>query len=106
MLGKEDVKPRIIAAKDVATAATLLAQSISGQMSDVQARQYSQAPTAAASGELPWVSFNTSVTEGLPFEVAQVIAQLPLGGVLPKSNPLDNDAVTDCTQLLRSTRSF
>ncbi|AWV05584.1 peptidyl-prolyl cis-trans isomerase (plasmid) [Burkholderia sp. JP2-270] len=95
-LGKEEVKPRIIVTKDAATAATVLAGLKSGQSFDALARQYSQAPTAAAGGELPWVSFQTPVTEGktqgLPLAVAQAITQLPAGGVTPQSIALGNDA--------------
>ncbi|RXV64139.1 peptidyl-prolyl cis-trans isomerase [Burkholderia stabilis] len=94
-LGKEEVKPRIIVTKDAATAATVLAGLKSGQSFDALARQYSQAPTAAAGGELPWVSFQTPVmegkTQGLPLAVAQAITQLPAGGVTPQSIALGND---------------
>ncbi|HDR8934509.1 peptidylprolyl isomerase [Burkholderia vietnamiensis] len=94
-LGKDETKPRIIVTKDAATAATVLAQLKSGQSFEALARQYSQAPTAAAGGELPWVSFKTPVTEGktqgLPLAVAQAITQLPVGGVTPESIPLGND---------------
>uniref|UniRef100_UPI003BEF18BC foldase protein PrsA n=1 Tax=Burkholderia arboris TaxID=488730 RepID=UPI003BEF18BC len=95
-LGKDEVKPRIIVTKDAATAATVLAGLKSGQSFDALARQYSQAPSAAAGGELPWVSFKTPVTEGntqgLPLAVAQAITQLPAGGVTPQSIALGNDA--------------
>ncbi|WP_175948629.1 foldase protein PrsA [Burkholderia pyrrocinia] len=94
-LGKEEYKPRIIVAKDAATAATVLAGLKSGQSFDALARQYSQAPSAAAGGELPWVSFKTPLTEGktqgLPLAVAQAITQLPVGGVTPESILLGND---------------
>lgn len=94
-LGKEEVKPRIIVAKDAATAATALAQLKSGQSFEALARQYSQAPTAAAGGELPWISFKTPAmegkTQGLPLFVAQVITKLPVGAVTLESIPLTND---------------
>ncbi|MCA7954175.1 peptidyl-prolyl cis-trans isomerase [Burkholderia seminalis] len=94
-LGKEEVKPRIIVTKDAATAATVLAGLKAGQSFDALARQYSQAPTASAGGELPWVSFKTPVTDGntqgLPLAVAQAITQLPAGGVTPQSIALGND---------------
>ncbi|KUZ02876.1 peptidylprolyl isomerase [Burkholderia territorii] len=94
-LGKEEVKPRIIVTKDAATAATVLAGFKAGQSFDALARQYSQAPTASAGGELPWVSFKTPVTDGntqgLPLAVAQAITQLPAGGVTPQSIALGND---------------
>ncbi|MGP8473849.1 peptidyl-prolyl cis-trans isomerase [Burkholderia sp. PR2] len=94
-LGKEEYKPRIIVAKDAATAATVLAGLKSGQSFDALARQYSQAPSAATGGELPWVSFKTPVmegkTQGLPLAVAQAITQLPVGGVTPESILLGND---------------
>ncbi|AOJ88529.1 peptidylprolyl isomerase [Burkholderia sp. MSMB0856] len=94
-LGKDEVKPRIIVTKDAATAATVLAGLKAGQSFDALARQYSQAPTAAAGGELPWVSFKTPVTDGntqgLPLAVAQAITQLPAGGVTPQSIALGND---------------
>ncbi|NTX25761.1 peptidyl-prolyl cis-trans isomerase [Burkholderia pyrrocinia] len=94
-LGKEEVKPRIIVTKDAATAATVLAGLKAGQSFDALARQYSQAPTAAAGGELPWVSFKTPVTDGntqgLPLAVAQAITQLPAGGVTPQSITLGNE---------------
>lgn len=94
-LGKEEVKPRIIVTKDAATAATVLARLKAGQSFDALARQYSQAPTASAGGELPWVSFKTPVTDGntqgLPLAVAQAITQLPAGGVTPQSIALGND---------------
>ncbi|AMU19152.1 peptidylprolyl isomerase [Burkholderia cenocepacia] len=95
-LGKEEIKPRIIVTKDVTTAATVLAGLKAGQSFDALAQQYSQAPTAAAGGELPWVSFKTPVTDGntqgLPLSVAQAITQLPVGGVTPQSIALGNDA--------------
>ncbi|KVS50722.1 peptidylprolyl isomerase [Burkholderia cepacia] len=94
-LGKEEVKPRIIVVKDAATATTVLAGLKSGQSFNALARQYSQAPSAAAGGELPWVSFKTPVTEGktqgLPLAVAQALTQLPVGGVTPQSIALGND---------------
>lgn len=94
-LGKEEVKPRIIVTKDAATAATVMAGLKAGQSFDALARQYSQAPTAAAGGELPWVSFKTPVTDGntqgLPLAVAQAITQLPSGGVTPQSIAIGND---------------
>ncbi|MCA8023618.1 peptidylprolyl isomerase [Burkholderia metallica] len=94
-LGKEEVKPRIIVTKDAATAATVLAGLKAGQSFDALARQYSQAPSAAAGGELPWVSFKTPVTEGktqgLPLAVAQAMTQLPAGGVTPQSIALGSD---------------
>ncbi|KVR38198.1 peptidylprolyl isomerase [Burkholderia ubonensis] len=94
-LGKEEVKPHIIVTKDAATAATVLAGLKSGQSFDALARQYSQAPSAAAGGELPWVSFKTPLTEGktqgLPLAVAQAMTQLPVGGVTPQSIALGND---------------
>ncbi|WP_374692762.1 peptidyl-prolyl cis-trans isomerase [Burkholderia sp. SCN-KJ] len=93
--GKDEVKPRIIVTKDPATAATVLAGLKAGQSFDALARQYSQAPTAATGGELPWVSFKTPVTDGntqgLPLAVAQAITQLPAGGVAPQSIALVND---------------
>ncbi|AFQ48542.1 PpiC-type peptidyl-prolyl cis-trans isomerase [Burkholderia cepacia GG4] len=74
----------------------MLAQLISGQSFEALARQYSQAPTAAAGGELPWVSFKTPVvegkTQGLPLAVAQAIIQLPAGGITPQSIASGNDA--------------
>ena len=95
-LGKEEIKPRIIVTKDAATAATVMAGLKAGQSFDALARQYSQAPTAAAGGELPWVSFKTPVTDGntqgLPLSVAQAITQLPAGGVTPQSIALGNDS--------------
>lgn len=94
-LGKEEIKPRLIVAKDAATAATVLAQLKSGHTFEALARQYSQAPTAATGGELPWVSFKMPLTEGktqgLPLAVAQAMTQLPAGGVTPTSIPLGND---------------
>ncbi|KVL25433.1 peptidylprolyl isomerase [Burkholderia territorii] len=94
-LGKEEIKPRIIVTKDAATAATVQAGLKAGQSFDAVARQYSQAPSAAAGGELPWVSFKTPVTEGntqgLPLAVAQAMTQLPAGGVTPQSIALGND---------------
>ncbi|RBB31696.1 peptidyl-prolyl cis-trans isomerase [Burkholderia reimsis] len=94
-LGKEEFKPRIIVAKDVATAATALAQLKSGHSFEAIARQYSQAPTAAAGGELPWVSFKMPATEGktqgLPLSVAQAMTKLPAGGLTPESIPLSNN---------------
>ncbi|MGS0893260.1 peptidyl-prolyl cis-trans isomerase [Burkholderia stagnalis] len=94
-LGKDEIKPRIIVTKDAATAATVLAQLKSGQSFEALARQYSQAPTASAGGELPWVSFKTPVeegkTQGLPLPVAQAMVQLPIGGVTPESIALGND---------------
>lgn len=94
-LGKDEFKPRIIVTKDAATATTVLAQLKSGQSFETLARQYSQAPTAVAGGELPWVSFKTPVTEGktqgLPLAVAQAITQLPAGGVTPQSIALGSD---------------
>ncbi|MCA8111767.1 peptidylprolyl isomerase [Burkholderia cepacia] len=94
-LGKDEVKPRIIVTKDAATAATVLAGLKAGQSFDALARQYSQAPTAAAGGELPWVSFKMPVTDGntqgLPLAVAQAITQLPAGGVTSQSIAIGND---------------
>ncbi|MBY4712774.1 foldase protein PrsA [Burkholderia cepacia] len=94
-LGKDEVKPRIIVTKDAATAATVLAGLKAGQSFDALARQYSQAPTAAAGGELPWVSFKMPVTDGntqgLPLAVAQAITQLPPGGVTSQSIAIGND---------------
>ncbi|KWO60431.1 peptidylprolyl isomerase [Burkholderia territorii] len=94
-LGNEEIKPRIIVTKDAATAATVQAGLKAGQSFDALARQYSQAPSATAGGELPWVSFKTPVTEGntqgLPLAVAQAMTQLPAGGVTPQSIALGND---------------
>ncbi|WP_175810798.1 peptidylprolyl isomerase [Burkholderia cepacia] len=94
-LGKDEVKPRIIVTKDAATAATVLAGLKAGQSFDALARQYSQAPTAATGGELPWVSFKMPVTDGntqgLPLAVAQAITQLPAGGVTSQSIAIGND---------------
>lgn len=94
-LGKDEVKPRIIVTKDAATAATVLAGLKAGQSFDALARQYSQAATAAAGGELPWVSFKMPVTDGntqgLPLAVAQAITQLPAGGVTSQSIAIGND---------------
>ncbi|WP_322085109.1 peptidylprolyl isomerase [Burkholderia sp. BCC1999] len=94
-LGKDEVKPRIIVTKDAVTAVTVLAGLKAGQSFDALARQYSQAPTAAAGGELPWVSFKTPVTDGntqgLPLAVAQAITQLPAGGVTSQSIAVGND---------------
>ncbi|KML22355.1 MULTISPECIES: peptidylprolyl isomerase [Burkholderia] len=94
-LGKDEVKPRIIVTKDAATAVTVLAGLKAGQSFDALARQYSQAPTAAAGGELPWVSFKMPVTDGntqgLPLAVAQAITQLPAGGVTSQSIAIGND---------------
>ncbi|KVL32519.1 peptidylprolyl isomerase [Burkholderia territorii] len=95
-LGKEELKPRIVVAKDAATAATVLAQLKAGQTFEALARQYSQAPSAAAGGELPWVSFKMPLTEGstqgLPLSVAQAMTKLPAGGVTAESIPLGNGA--------------
>ena len=94
-LGKDEVKPRVIVTKDAATAATVLAGLKAGQSFDALARQYSQAATAAAGGELPWVSFKMPVTDGntqgLPLAVAQAITQLPAGGVTSQSIAIGND---------------
>ncbi|UQO39243.1 peptidylprolyl isomerase [Burkholderia cepacia] len=94
-LGKDEVKPRIIVTKDAATAVTVLAGLKAGQSFDALARQYSQAPTAAAGGELPWVSFKMPVTDGntqgLPLAVAHAITQLPAGGVTSQSIAIGND---------------
>ncbi|KAB0641122.1 peptidylprolyl isomerase [Burkholderia latens] len=95
-LGKDEVKPRIIVAKDAATAATVLAQLKSGHTFEALARQYSQAPSATAGGELPWVSFKMPLTDGntqgLPLPVAQAMTKLPVGGVTADSVPLGNGA--------------
>ncbi|MFP6557914.1 peptidyl-prolyl cis-trans isomerase [Paraburkholderia sp. B3] len=94
-LGRVEYKPRIIVVPDEATATIVLAQLKSGQPFDALARQYSKAPSAAAGGELPWVSFKTPAedgkTQGLPLAVAQAIAQLPAGGVTPQSVALGKD---------------
>ncbi|MDR5667195.1 peptidyl-prolyl cis-trans isomerase [Burkholderia cenocepacia] len=94
-LGKEEIKPRIIVTKDAATATTVLSGLKAGQSFDALARQYSQAPTAASGGELPWVSFKTPVTDGntqgLPLAIAQAITQLPVGGVTSQSIAIGND---------------
>ncbi|WP_175950354.1 peptidylprolyl isomerase [Burkholderia sp. BCC0405] len=94
-LGKEEVKPRIIVTKDAATAVTVLSGLKSGQSFDALARRYSQLSSAASGGELPWVSFQTPVTEGktqgLPLAVAQAMTQLPAGGVTPQPIALNND---------------
>ncbi|MCA8380670.1 peptidyl-prolyl cis-trans isomerase [Burkholderia cenocepacia] len=94
-LGKEEIKPRIIVTKDAATATTVLSGLKAGQSFDALARQYSQAPTAASGGELPWVSFKTPVTDGntqgLPLAIAQAITQLPVGGVTSQSIAVGND---------------
>ncbi|MCO8421385.1 peptidyl-prolyl cis-trans isomerase [Burkholderia cenocepacia] len=95
-LGKQELKTSIIVAQDAATAATVLGQLKAGQTFEVLARQYSQAPSAAAGGELPWVSFKMPLTEGntlgLPLSVAQAMTALPAGGVTPESIPLGNGA--------------
>jgi len=96
LLGKDEIKPRIIVTKDAATAAIVLTRLKSGQSFESLARLYSQAPTAAAGGELPWISFKMPVTEGntqgLPLAVAQAMARLPVGGVTPEAIQLGNDA--------------
>lgn len=95
-LGKEEFKPRVIVVPDAATATIVLAQLKAGQPFDALARQYSKASSAAAGGELPWVSFSTPVeegkTQGLPLPVAQAIAQLPVGGVTPQPVALGSDS--------------
>ncbi|WP_199544591.1 peptidylprolyl isomerase [Paraburkholderia kururiensis] len=93
-LGKEEYKPRVIAAPDAMTAATVLSELKAGKPFDVLAQQYSVAPSKTNGGELPWVSFKTPLTEGqtqgLPLSVAQAITQLPVGGVTPDSIPAGN----------------
>lgn len=88
-VGKEEYKPRIIAVADDAAANAVLAKLKSGSAFDALARQYSIAPTRAAGGELPWVSFKAPLTEGntqgLPLPVAQAITQLQAGGVMPSA---------------------
>jgi peptidyl-prolyl cis-trans isomerase C len=95
-LGTVEYKPRIIVVPDAATSTIVLAQLKSGQPFDALARQYSKAPSAAAGGELPWVSFRTPVekgkTQGLPLVVAQAIAQLPAGGVTPQPVAVGKDS--------------
>ncbi|MGF6605032.1 peptidyl-prolyl cis-trans isomerase C [Paraburkholderia sp. GAS448] len=90
-LGKEEYKPRVISVTDDATASTVLAKLKSGSAFDALARQYSVAPSKAAGGELPWISFKAPLTEGntqgLPLPVAQAITQLPAGGVTPAAIP-------------------
>ncbi|VWC66057.1 peptidyl-prolyl cis-trans isomerase [Burkholderia lata] len=96
LLGKDEVKPRIIVTRDAATAAIVLTRLKSGQSFESLAQQYSQAPTGAAGGELPWISFKTPPTEqdtqGLPLAVAQAMARLPAGGVTPEAIRLGSDA--------------
>lgn len=96
-LGKEEYKPRIIAVADDTTATTVLAQLKSGATFDALARQYSVAPSKAAGGELPWVSFRMPVaqgqTQGLPLPVAQALIQLPVGGVTPSAIPAGESRV-------------
>ena len=88
-LGKEEYKPRIIAVVDNATANAVLAKLKTGSAFDALAHQYSIAPTRAAGGELPWVSFKTPLTEGntqgLPLLVAETSTQLQAGGVTPSA---------------------
>ncbi|MBB5406867.1 parvulin-like peptidyl-prolyl isomerase [Paraburkholderia sp. HC6.4b] len=107
-LGKEEYKPRLIAVADDATAKTVLAALKSGTAFDALARQYSVAPSKAAGGELPWVSFKTPLTEGntqgLPLPVAQAITQLPAGGVTPAAIPAGNARVIVKLEAKRPTQ--
>ncbi|WP_175813552.1 peptidyl-prolyl cis-trans isomerase [Burkholderia contaminans] len=93
-LGKDEYKARLIVVKDVATAATVLAQLKSGSSFDGLARQYSLAPSRDAGGELAWVSFKTPAvdgqTAGLPLAVAQALVTLPVGAVTPDSIAIGN----------------
>ncbi|MEK6292366.1 MAG: peptidyl-prolyl cis-trans isomerase [Paraburkholderia tropica] len=95
-LGKEEYKPRIIVVPDAATATIVLAQLKSGQAFEALARQYSKAPSAAAGGELPWVSFKVPAeegrTQGLPLALAKAIAMLPVGGVTSELVALGSDS--------------
>ncbi|WP_322023566.1 peptidyl-prolyl cis-trans isomerase [Burkholderia sp. BCC1977] len=92
-LGKDEYKPRLIVVRDAATAATVLSELKAGKSFEGLARQYSLAPSRDAGGELPWVSFKASATEGktsgLPVVVAQALEKLSVGAITPESIPVD-----------------
>jgi len=92
-LGKDEYKPRVIAVRDAATAATVVSELKSGKSFGALARQYSIAPSRDAGGELPWVSFKAPATEGktsgLPVGIAQALEKLPVGAVTPESVAVD-----------------
>lgn len=92
--GKEEFRPSIITVSDAAAAQKVMGALKAGQAFDALARQYSIAPTKAVGGEMPWVSFPLPVsagrTQGLPVELAQAIAKLPVGGVTPQPVQVGN----------------
>ncbi|MFL9998758.1 peptidyl-prolyl cis-trans isomerase [Paraburkholderia sediminicola] len=96
-LGKEEYKSRVITVADDATAGNVLAKLKSGCAFEGLAREYSVAPSKAAGGELPLVSFRTPPTEGkaqgLPLVVAQAMTQLPAGAVTPSAIAVGNERV-------------
>lgn len=84
-LGTQEYKWSMISVPDVATAQRVQAALKSGQDFAAVARQYSIAPSRAAGGEMPWISFPSPATEGrtqgLPLPLAQALTSLPIGGV-------------------------
>lgn len=83
-LGPTEYKPRIVQTADEAAARKVLDEIKRGAAFDTLARQYSKAPSAAAGGELAWVSFKElkeGQTQGLPLPLAQAITGLTTGMV-------------------------
>ncbi len=85
LLGPLEYKARLIAVRDEATARQALAALHAGQPFDAVARQYSEAPSRAEGGELPWASFSLPLkegrTQGYPLVLAQAITRLAVGAL-------------------------
>lgn len=96
-LGPTEYKPRIVQTADEAAARKVLDEIIKrGAAFDTLARQYSKAPSAAAGGELAWVSFKElkeGQTQGLPLPLAQAITGLTTGMVSAVPIKLDDSWV-------------